>query len=246
MKEENLHFDWLKLVDLPGADSNRSTQEGQQVLHFFTGDKDYRKSQSAKDFVAKYFRGAKALKSDAEALRYGSDHVTLEGMYLEMGVCTGRTINFIAALNPSKIVYGFDSFKGLPEAWERDDMKIPKGSFGFKEENIIPPVLNNVRLIKGMFNETLPEFKKKILKDSPIAFLHVDCDLYSSTNQVFSILADHIIPGTIVVFDELYNYPNSENHEFRAFQEFLNKTGRTARYLAYNELSEQAVVKIEG
>ena len=36
------------------------------------------------------------------------DHVTVNGEFIELGVCTGKTINFIAALNPSKKIYGFE------------------------------------------------------------------------------------------------------------------------------------------
>lgn len=49
-----------------------------------------------------------------------------------MGVCTGKTVNFIAALNPTQKVYGFDSFEGLPEDWIREDQVIPIGTFAFK------------------------------------------------------------------------------------------------------------------
>jgi hypothetical protein len=66
-----------------------------------------------------YFDNAKALNTDAAVLKFGSDHVTLRGAFLEMGVCTGRTINFIAALNPEQHIWGFDSFDGLPEQWNR-------------------------------------------------------------------------------------------------------------------------------
>jgi len=36
---------------------------------------------------------------------------------MEFGVYEGGTINFIAGLNPTKTIYGFDGFKGLPEEW---------------------------------------------------------------------------------------------------------------------------------
>ncbi|WP_082976054.1 TylF/MycF/NovP-related O-methyltransferase [Mycobacterium sp. 1165196.3] len=66
----------------------------------------------------------------------------------------------------------------------------------------MPPVLHNVALVKGMFHETLPEFKKRILKTTPIAFLHIDCDIYESTQEIFSLLGDNIVSGTVIVFDE--------------------------------------------
>ncbi len=236
-------FDWEQLIITPVA--NDQWYKGRQVLNFYPCDKDYRDSQAARDVVAKYFQDAKPINTDAGLLKYGSDQVTLDGVYIEMGVCTGRTINFIAALNPEKIVYGFDSFEGLPEAWVREDIHIPKGTFAFKQNDTLPPVLHNVRLVKGMFGDTLPIFKETILNDKPIAFLHIDCDIYSSTKEVFEILGDRIVSGTVIVFDEFYNYPGSENHEFKAFHEFLQKSGKKARYIAFNQYFEQAAVRIE-
>ncbi len=78
-------------------------------------------------------------------MRYSSDQGAVEGAYLEMGVCTGITINFITALNPERTIYGFDSFEGLPSAWEgRSDLQIPKGVFAFKNKDFVPPVLHSI------------------------------------------------------------------------------------------------------
>jgi len=49
----------------------------------------------------------------------------------------------------------------------------------------------------------------------------------------------------VIIFDELYNYPGFLNHEYRALQEFLQRTNKKVRYLAYNEYGEQVVVQIE-
>ena len=95
--------------------------------------------------------------------------------------------------------------------------------------------------VRGYF----ANIKETVLNDKPIAFLHIDCDIYSSTKEVFEILGDRIVSGTIIVFDEFYNYPGSENHEFKAFHEFLQKSGKKARYIAFNQYFEQAAVRIE-
>jgi hypothetical protein len=235
-------FDWDQIVKMPIA--SKEWHKGRQVLNFYPMDKDYRDSPMARAFVTTYFTNAKALNTDASVLKFGSDQVTLRGAFLEMGVCTGKTINFIAALNPEQHIWGFDSFQGLPEEWTRTDLTFPRGSFRVNVEGWMPPVLHNVSLVKGMFGDTLPHFKEQVLKSNPIAFLHVDCDIYSSTKEVFHQLADSIVSGTVIVFDEFYNYPEAEMHEFKAFQEFLDATGKRAIYIAYNQYFEQAVVRI--
>ena len=75
-------------------------------------------------------------------------------LWLEFGVASGRTINYISKFTKDK-VYGFDSFEGLPEKW-RDGFN--KGAFN--RNGILPEVNNNVELIKGWFDETLPNFIK--------------------------------------------------------------------------------------
>lgn len=237
-------FDWSNVITMPPR--GKEVHHGSQILHFTRTDKHYTSNPIALAFVKKYLKTAKKLQSDAAILRYASDSVNIpDGFFLEMGVCTGKTINFIAALNPSKTVYGFDSFEGLPEAWVRADNTFLQGTFGFKGE-YAPSVLHNVVLYKGLFKNVLPKFKKTVLGNKPIALLHIDSDIYSSAKDVFEILGDNIVKDTIIVFDELYNYPGYEEHEWKAFQEFLQKKGFKIKFLAFNENHEQVAVKILG
>jgi hypothetical protein len=217
---------------------------GHQVLHFGSADHPYEESPEAIEFVEKYLQNAKRLNSDADLLRYASDQVKIEGVYLELGVCTGKSINFIAALNPGQIIYGFDSFQGNPEDWHRNHSVLPQGTFGLKDPAKIPLVLNNVKLIQGFFEQSLPYFVQTLLERRPIAFLHVDCDLYSSTNSAFQILGPYIKHGTIIVFDELYGYPEFAECEFRALTEFLEHSGYAVEYLAFNAMFEGVAVRI--
>jgi hypothetical protein len=235
-------FDWSAVLAIPpGSDQTG----GNQILHFKSLNKPCWENEEGRFFVDTYLKQATPLASDAEVLKFGSDRVTLEGLFIELGVCTGKTINFIAALNPHKKIHGFDSFEGLPEDWVRADKVIPVGTFGFKNPTILPPVLHNVELHRGWFSDTLLTFSKECDPNQPIAFLHIDSDIYSSAVTAFEIFGDRIQVGTILVFDELYNYPGYENHEFKAFQEFLNKHAFTARYLAYNIYHEQVAIQIE-
>ena len=77
-------FNWDQLVNMPTA--SEEWHKGRQVLNFYPMDKDYRDSQPAQAMVTNYFDNAKALNTDAAVLKFGSDHVTLRGAFLEMGV----------------------------------------------------------------------------------------------------------------------------------------------------------------
>jgi hypothetical protein len=162
----------------------------------------------------------------------------LNGLYAEFGVGSGGTVNTIAS-KTDHIIHGFDSFEGLPETWRTG---FEKGAF---DTAGLPKVRDNVRLHKGWFNESLPVWAKE--NKGPMAFMHMDADLYSSTKTVLDILADRIVPGTVLQFDEYFNYPGWQEGEFKAFKEFVEKNGVKFEYLGYTsgDDSQQVAVRIQ-
>ena len=158
-----------------------------------------------------------------------------KGLYCEFGVYKGETVNFIASKTPC-LVHGFDSFEGLPEDW-RDGFA--KGTF---QMDGLPTVRANVRLVKGWFDASLPGWKKE--NQGPLAFAHLDADLYSSTKTVLDILADRIVPGTVLQFDEFFNYPGWQQGEYKAFMEFVAQHQAEFEYLGYTGNHEQVAVRI--
>ncbi len=139
--------------------------------------------------------------------------VNQDGLWLEFGVGGGHTLNLICEYRRKGSVYGFDSFEGLPTDWRPGFLK---GAF---KQTKVPQVKSNAILIKGLFEETLPRFLT-IETTQSISLLHIDCDLYSSTQTVFSYLGSRLKKGSIIVFDELIGYPSFEKHELKAFYEF--------------------------
>ena len=138
-------------------------------------------------------------------------------LWLEFGVYTGNTINYISKFTNNK-VYGFDSFEGLPEKW-RDGFN--KGTFNLN--GTLPRVNSNVELVKGWFNETLENFIK--IQNKKVSFIHIDADLYSSTKYILTVLKDYIDKDCIIIFDELVNYPgfDGDTGELKAFYEFITE-----------------------
>jgi hypothetical protein len=74
--------------------------------------------------------------------------------------------------------------------------------------------------------------------------MNVDCDLYSSTVTVFDLLAERIVPGTVILFDEYIGNPTWRQDEFKAFQEAVRANGWHYEYLAFSLFSKQAAVII--
>ena len=156
-----------------------------------------------------------------------ADHVP-EGWAIEFGVWSGASLALIADYMP---VIGLDSFQGLPEDWREG---FPKGSFARDPDNLwgdkIPKIPLNAMLVEGWFEDTIPVLRAWGLPR--IGLIHVDCDLYSSTKTVLDGMRDHITPGCIVVFDEFHGYEGWENHEAKAWGEFVDEHRVIYRTLA--------------
>lgn len=162
--------------------------------------------------------------------------IPTEGLVLEFGVRNGHTIHHIADILPERKVYGFDSFEGLPEAWHDE------GAGSYSAGGRLPKVPSNVEFVVGWFNETLPGFKQA--HPEPIAFMNVDCDLYSATKTIFDELDVQIVPGTIIVFDEYIGNKTWRLDEFKAFQEWVQSKGVEYEYLTASFYTKQVSVRI--
>lgn len=180
---------------------------------------------------------ARNFPSDIDLLTYALSLKPSGGLNLEFGVASGRTINHISTMT-EETVYGFDVFTGLPEPWRTG---FEAGRFA----TLPPSIRANVTLIEGLFEESIDKFLIQNLdQDTQISFLHVDCDLYSSTKTIFNKLGALIQKGTIIVFDEYFNYPGWREHEFKAFQEFIIESGVSYEYIGFVSRHQQVCIRI--
>jgi len=146
-------------------------------------------------------------------------------LWAEFGVATGRScVHWLKQMGPDEHLWAFDSWKGLPEPWDLGRKVMPKGTFSGKVPHFL---LNNPRVtvVMGWFEDTLPyDF------GDPLDFVHIDCDLYSSAATVLERIEDFVKPGTVLAFDEIWNwnnkYPTWEQGEWKAYQEWKERTGR--------------------
>ncbi len=136
-------------------------------------------------------------------------------LYLEYGVYKGRSMRWWSEhlLAPDARLIGFDSFEGLPESWR------PGLESGHFQTGQAPDIGDpRVSFVKGWFDDTVPGFE---LPEHDQLIINVDCDLYSSAATVLRTLEPHIVPGTLIYFDELPD----RDHEMRAMLESLARTG---------------------
>ena len=137
-------------------------------------------------------------------------------LWLEFGVYTGTSANVtsryaevlagklsVAQVNrPPARGRWLRHVRGLAEAWTSAG-PVCKGSLSV--DGKIPPVRSGIRLIKGLFNDTLPPF---LASQSPetaflLAWVNVDCDLLAGARQVLSMLRSRLLPGSRLHFHEL-------------------------------------------
>ena len=161
--------------------------------------------------------------SKRDTLRFCLSEIPLKsGFIAEFGVHKGDSIRLIAGSLPQLQIHGFDSFVGFPNDgrsdWQSD----------FSLSGVLPEVPSNVTLHKGFFSDSIPPFLRDRRTQSKAAFIHIDCDIYSSTVDVLSICSNHIQSGTVIVFDELVHYNGCLQNELLAFYEFI--TSRNLKF----------------
>lgn len=161
------------------------------------------------------------------------------GLIMEFGVSAGKSIRSIARqAGPNRTVHGFDSFEGLPGDWSGTGMLAGRFSRGGKP----PSAPSNVKFHIGWIEDTLAPF----LAENPVpaAFVHIDVDLYSSTRSILDGLADRLVPGSVVVFDEYFNHPAWREHEYKAWAETVAARGIAYRYIGFSATKGHVAVQV--
>ena len=193
--------------------------------------------REAVDYIVANMQSALVLPDRLALLGFALSRAPQDGLVMEFGVEKGTSLRHLATLTP-RTVHGFDSFEGLPGDWT--GTKEAKGAFDLKGR--LPSVPANARLHVGWFDKTLPAFLAT--QSESCALVHIDCDIYESTAAVFKALAGRIVPGTVIVFDEYFNYPGWRQHEYKAFQEFVTGAGLHYRYLGFAAEKGHVAVRI--
>jgi SAM-dependent methyltransferase len=138
---------------------------------------------------------------------------------LEFGVYNGRSINILSRLFEAGRLYGFDTFTGFPDDGRAD------WQLDFRVAGM-PQVGANVELVPGRFEDTLALFVAAHPNElAELRLVHVDCDIFSAAHCVFEALDEFIVPGCVIVFDELLNYDEFAENELLAFYLFLARRG---------------------
>ena len=160
--------------------------------------------------------------------------------YLEFGVHWGESLKWWIDNNKhedSRFV-GFDSFFGIPERYGRHGI-------GTMSTDGIPPAIDDKRCSFqiGWFLDTLPSFVMEY-KPQHRKVINIDCDLYTSSTLVLTLLALHLRKGDIILLDD-FGSLSCADHEFRAFLDFFSSYGIEYEILGAADKYVRVAVKIE-
>jgi hypothetical protein len=130
---------------------------------------------------------------------------------VECGVARGGCIALCHYVRPDMVIYGFDSWQGMPELTEQDNASkcVPQvgRTFGtmsdvLKTYTEFGSSPENLHLIRGWFEDTVPATPLP-----RIDILRIDCDFYKAVRYVLETMYDKVPPGGLVIFDDWHFNP---------------------------------------
>jgi len=197
---------------------------------------DQQAGRESNEFASDHLTTAHPCEGRIGTLRYALSQAPTGAMALEFGVAAGESLRVIVQERGVEQTYGFDSFQGLPESWLSG---MPPGTFA---QDQLPEV-GGAELVVGYFDDVLPQFLEE--HPGPVDFVHIVSDLYSSAKTVLQLVGPRLRPGSVVHFDEFFNYPGWQRHEFRAWNEYTEATGLSSEYIAYAYDDCQVAARID-
>lgn len=139
-------------------------------------------------------------------------------------------------------ILGFDSGVGMPEPIDYRDHpeKYFTGDFPLVDRNeLIKNMPSNCKLVLGKISDSLVDIEK--LCTSPIGFVSVDVDYYSSTIdclKIFNLSSNNYLPYVFTYFDDIYDIDDNEYcGELLAINEFnvLNEKRKIVKATLLNQ-----------
>ena len=188
-----------------------------------------------------------------------ADRQRQSGMLIEGGCALGGSAIVMGASreDTSRPLYVHDVFGMIPAPGERDGQDvhdryavIASGStrglgddsyYGYRpdlETEVagsfarfgMPPAASNVRLVKGLFQDT-------VRPDGPVAVAHIDGDWYESVTTCLQRIWPALVPGGVMVIDDYLHWSSCRAavDEFTAGQPGCERVWRSRLHLVKRE-----------
>jgi len=196
---------------------------------------DQQAGRESSDFALEHFLDAKQFKGANETLRYAVSQAPSGGMALEFGVASGATLGVIAEERKIGRSTASTPSRGCPR----------RGLSAF-------PLARSSRTSYRMW--PAPSLWSDCLRTRCRNSSPSTPDRWTSCTWTrtctprpgrCSDWSDRVWqPGSIVHFDEFYNYPGWQQHELRAWNEYVADSGVEFDYIAHAHSDCQVTVRI--
>jgi hypothetical protein len=203
------------------------------ILSIFVALLGSYKAKISFDLILRQHNAYGILRAAEEAKKLGLKSVSI----IEFGVAAGAGL-----LNMCKIaekvslstginikIYGFDTGCGMPPHQDyRDHPELYReGDFPMNQDQLLKILPKNAELLIGDLDETIPKFLQDLSCESPVGYVVIDVDYYSSTKKALNLVTsdpDKYLPITFFYLDDVYSdYHNEWAGELLAVQEFNNE-----------------------
>jgi O-methyltransferase len=146
----------------------------------------------------------------------------IPGALVDCGCYNGGSSVMMSTGAPTREVWAFDSFEGLPEASDRDPdrargwagvLKASEDRVREAFERFASP--ERLHVVKGWFQDTFPSTAPEI---DQVAVLHADGDWYESVRLTLETFYPKVAPAGFVVIDDYNDWEGAKTatDEYRA------------------------------
>lgn len=171
------------------------------------------------------------------------EEAQVAGLFIEAGCALGGSAIALGKAKSAKREFRlYDAFGMIPPPSDKDDADVharyeeiksgkSKGIggdtyYGYTEnlqqvvannltKHGLPPQENNIKLVKGYFEDTL-------YITEPVALAHIDCDWYASVMSCLFQIEPRLSSGGKLIFDDYYDWSGCRN---AVDEYFSDKTG---------------------
>jgi hypothetical protein len=197
----------------------------------------FRAATSSAEWLHANADRAPAYARRPELLEAVIPQIPAQGDFAEFGVFKGAVTWFVRPRFPDRAYHAFDSWKGVPEA-----MSLAVSKFSFDLGGTVPDLPADTTVHAGWFEDTIPAWRARCA--ATVAFAYIDCDLYESVRTVLEGIADRVRPGSILVFDDWYNFPNWQAHSLRAVNEWSGRHRISLEPVGFTVLEHSAAFRV--
>lgn len=202
-----------------------------ELLHplEYLGDHRFGARLRAEGYTGIASRRTRALMQAARR----ADSRGLEGAIVDCGVWNGGSTILMGTGAPSREVWAFDSFEGMPAPGPEDVDVSPdwEGEVVGSEEKLRAGFAQyagrpeRLHVVRGWFEDTFPVVADAV---GPVAVLHIDADWYDPCLLALETFYPRLVPGGIVLVDDLRMWQGARC----ATANYRDKHGIRARLVA--------------